>query len=104
MPITGIEGLSGIGNIQGIQGIGSINKVAQEPNGDFGQLLTNMIQSADDSYAVASEGTTQLLSGNVDNLAQIMIDGSKADLSLNLVIQIRNKIVDAYSEIMRMQV
>ena len=46
----------------------------------------------------------QLLIGESDDLAGLLIDAQKAELSLNLALQIRNKFVDAYNEIIRMQV
>ena len=71
---------------------------------NFSNILT-------DAFAAASEADTedkisglQLLAGRNDDLAGILIDAQKAELSLNLALQIRNKVLDAYNEIMRMQV
>jgi len=45
-----------------------------------------------------------LAAGQVDSLENIMIDMEKADIALQFTLQIRNKILDAYQEIMRMQI
>jgi flagellar hook-basal body complex protein FliE len=74
----------------------------QAAPGDFKSMLSNAIAQVDDLQTVSQEGTQALLSGDVDNIAQVMIDGTKAELSLNMVIQVRNKVLDAYNEIMRM--
>lgn len=45
-----------------------------------------------------------LATGQVDSLEHVMIDMEKADIALQFTLQIRNKILDAYQEIMRMQI
>lgn len=69
---------------------------------DFGSMLSRAVAQADDLQTVSQEGTQALLAGEVDDIAKVMIDGTKADLSLNMIIQVRNKVLDAYNEIMRM--
>ncbi len=76
------------------------NEVA--PNADFQSLLTDAIGQADALAQVSAAGNEALLAGEVDDIAQIMIDGTKSELALNLVIEVRNKVVDAYNEVMRM--
>lgn len=69
---------------------------------NFGDIFSGLVRQADEQYNVASQGTQALLAGETDNLAQVMIDSAKAETSLNMVIQIRNKVLDAYNEVMRM--
>jgi flagellar hook-basal body complex protein FliE len=45
-----------------------------------------------------------LLTGSEDDIASAMVDSEKAELALNLTIEIRNKVMDAYKEILNMQV
>lgn len=45
-----------------------------------------------------------LATGEIDNLHDVMIAAEKANISLQLTMSIRNKVVDAYREIMRMQI
>lgn len=87
-------------NVASIQGL----DIAEEPNaaGSFADIFNNLVAQADEQYNIADAGTQSLLSGETDDLAQVMIDASKAETSLNLVIQIRNKVLDAYNEVMRM--
>lgn len=97
--ISGVNGAAGANSL-----LGQSKAADQEKTVSFQDLLSNAIKEADDAYVTASNDTQALLSGEVDNLAQVMINGTKAELSLNMVIQVRNKVVDAYNEIMRMQV
>lgn len=100
-----MSSITGIGALTGVNSLAAASTEKEgESKGTFQDLLTNAIKEADDAYVTASEGTQALLTGDADNLAQIMVDSTKAELSLNLVIQVRNKIVDAYTEIMGMQV
>ena len=47
--------------------------------------------------------TNKLITGEVEDLHQVMIAAQKASITLDLTIQVRNKVVEAYQEIMRMQ-
>ena len=46
----------------------------------------------------------ELATGKTSNVQEVMIATEKADIALRLVMQVRNKIIDAYQEIMKMQV
>ena len=48
--------------------------------------------------------TEQIISDDINNLAAAMVDMAQAELTLQYTLQVRNKIVEAYQEIMRMQV
>ena len=71
---------------------------------DFGNILADAFKTAEETDAVDKASSLQLLAGQSDDLAGLLIDAQKAELSLNLALQIRNKVIDAYTEIMRMQV
>ncbi|MGB3261796.1 flagellar hook-basal body complex protein FliE, partial [Paenisporosarcina sp.] len=47
--------------------------------------------------------TNQLVTGEVKDIHEVMIASQKASLSLQLTVQVRNKVVEAYQEVMRMQ-
>lgn len=46
----------------------------------------------------------ELATGKTDDVANVMITAEKADIALRAMVQVRNKIIDAYQEIMKMQV
>ena len=98
MSITGIDAVSGL---QTISGTGGQN---ESLTSSFKDMLSDAIESADQAQAVSQNGTQELLSGQTDDIGQVMVDMQKAELSLNLVIEVRNKVVDAYNQIMNMQV
>jgi flagellar hook-basal body complex protein FliE len=52
----------------------------------------------------AEEATQKLVAGDVENIHQVMVAMSEADASFRLMMEMRNKILEAYREVMRMQV
>jgi flagellar hook-basal body complex protein FliE len=96
--------ISGINAASGLQGLTNAGNKNEAQGTSFKEMLSNAIESADDLKTVSDNNTQALLSGEVDNIAQVMVDAQKAELALNMVIQVRNKVVDAYNEVMNMQV
>ncbi|MDQ0337261.1 flagellar hook-basal body complex protein FliE [Caldalkalibacillus uzonensis] len=70
---------------------------------DFGALLKQALREVNRSQQEADQLTQKLVTGEVDDLHQVMIAAEKANLQLQLTIQVRNKVVEAYQDIMRMQ-
>lgn len=70
----------------------------------FATQLNKAIGETNKLQHVADKKMEELAAGQTDNIAEVMIAVEKADISLRLMTQIRNKILDAYQEIMRMQV
>lgn len=64
------------------------------------QALDNTNQLLLDSDNVANE----FAAGQIDDISQVEVAASKADIALQYTMQVRNKILDAYNEIMRMQI
>lgn len=70
----------------------------------FQQLLGDAIDKTRQLQNHADFKTTGLLTGEVEDLHEVMIAMQKADLAFQLTMQVRNKVVEAYQEIMRMQI
>lgn len=70
----------------------------------FEDALQNAINNIVEPEKLDDANTEQVLAGNIDNIASQMVDMVEADLALQFTMQVRNKIVDAYQEIMRMQI
>jgi len=71
---------------------------------DFGDLLNQAINQVDQSEKVAQNYDNLVASGEVDNLHDAMIAAQKAEITLNFALEIRTKVLDAYKELMRIQV
>lgn len=69
---------------------------------DFGQILNQALQQVEADQKAADDASNKLATGQTDNIADVMIANERANLSLQLTIQVRNKLLEAYQEIMRM--
>lgn len=70
----------------------------------FGQLLKNALNRVNELQIESDEYKKLLLTGDLDNLHDVTIAAEKANISLQLTLSVRNKLVEAYREIMRMQI
>jgi flagellar hook-basal body complex protein FliE len=68
----------------------------------FGDVIKQAIQRVNDMEIQADQSIEQLLKGET-GIHETMIALQKADTSFRLLLQVRNKVMDAYREIMRMQ-
>lgn len=69
----------------------------------FGALLAQSVQSLNAAQTEAGTEVKNFLQGQGPNVHTLMLDLEKANLSLEFAVQVRNKAMDAYNEIMHMQ-
>jgi len=74
-----------------------------QPGGQFGNLLKEAIQQVN-TVEQSSQGELQKFMNNESDLHSVMISLEKADLSFQMMMQVRNKFMQAYQEIMKSQV
>jgi len=70
----------------------------------FAVVLEQGLAQVSAMQAAADQAVWRLAAGQADNLHEVMIAVERASIALELTIAIRNKLVEAYQEIMRMQV
>ncbi|OUS03247.1 flagellar hook-basal body complex protein FliE [Gammaproteobacteria bacterium 42_54_T18] len=70
----------------------------------FEQWLTSEVSNTNTNIANAEKAVQQYVVGDTDNLHQVMISISKAQTSLELTAQVRNRLVEGFQEIMRMSI
>ncbi len=89
----------------GVGGIQSKTRTAKAQQGpSFADYLREAFNEVNDLQLKADRITRQFFAGEVEDLHQVMIATEQANLALQLTVQIRNKIIEAYQEISRMQV
>jgi flagellar hook-basal body complex protein FliE len=74
------------------------------PSTSFDDFLSAAVQHVDGLQKQANQFIQNLSVGDSGNIHETMIAMEKADLSFRLMLQIRNKLVDAYQEVMRISV
>lgn len=92
--------------IQGLQELNKINSKTIDTNNktSFKSVFQDALNNYIDSENRVDEDIYKLSIGETDDLHNLMINTQKAEMSLDLVLQLRNKALDAYNEIMRMGV
>ena len=79
------------------------NKV-EEPVKDFGELLKDALKKTNELELESEKLNAALAAGRIEDVSQVVVAAQKADLALQLTLQLRNRATSAYQEIMRMQV
>lgn len=82
----------------------SLTRPAEKAPPGFTDMLANAISETNKKQVEADRAIEKLSSGEDKNIHEAMITLEKADISVRLLVQMRNKIIEAYQEIMRMQV
>jgi flagellar hook-basal body complex protein FliE len=75
-----------------------------KPTEGFGTMLDGMVQNVSDKQTEAAELTKRVLLGDNDQLHQSVIAMQEAGVAFTLMVEVRNKLVESYQELMRMQV
>src|SRR3954454_11922775 len=82
----------------------SVSGPSQTNGGSFPKVLGQLFQSAAQSHESAEAGARSLALGQTNTLHEVMLQMAQADLSFHLIIEIRNRLTEAFQEIMKMQV
>lgn len=75
-----------------------------EQSQSFGNLLMRSLERVNEMQVEADRQATALAAGQVENVHDVMLAGERAQLALQLTLTVRNKVVEAYQEISRMQI
>lgn len=75
----------------------------QSAGESFSDILSNAVQGVNKLHDDAASKVGNLMQGGGGDLNEVMVAVEKADVSFQLMMQVRNKIVSAYQEIERMQ-
>jgi len=77
---------------------------AENSEKSFADTLKDAVNSVNTMQKDSDKKIEELATGKNHNVAEVMIAAEKADISLKLMVSVRNKIIEAYQEIMKMQV
>jgi flagellar hook-basal body complex protein FliE len=91
------QGVTGTGYLQGVGGPASTD------GSGFGASLSGALDNLQQLQATSNELSVQAVTGDLNDIHTAMIASSRAQVTLELIAGVRNKGVDAFNEIMRMQ-
>lgn len=101
---SALTGLGSMGSMGSIGSIGSLPSAGgADSGGDFSGVLTNALNQVDQLNTGAQQQIGSLLQGGNTDLSSVMIAVEKADVAFQLMMQVRNKIVNAYQDVEKMQ-
>lgn len=75
----------------------------KEENSGFSYMLKNKLDEVNAKQIKAEETTNSFLKGEETDIHKVMLDSEEAKLSVELAVQVRNKLIEAYQELNRMQ-
>jgi flagellar hook-basal body complex protein FliE len=93
-----------IGFLPPLQDIPLLDSTGRAGTSDFASWMSKELGSLNDKVTSSEHLLQQLATGEVDNLHQVMLKLDEAKLSFQLMVQVRNKLLEAYQDILRMQV
>lgn len=72
-------------------------------NSEFSKILSDALESVNEQQKNVEKMSDDFAKGKISNIHELIVEAEKASISLRLTVEVRNRIVDAYREIMRMQ-
>ena len=79
-------------------------KQPEEEKMGFSDYLANALKETNALQLKSDRLNAELAAGRVDDISQVIVASEKAEIAMQLTLQVRNRAVEAYQEIMRMQV
>jgi flagellar hook-basal body complex protein FliE len=70
----------------------------------FTDLLKGIVEETDKQQQVADTGVKQLVTGEAESIHEVVLTTARADLAFRLMMEIRNRLIASYQEVMRMQI
>lgn len=70
----------------------------------FSQMFESFVKGVDQKKKISARETQDLILGKSDNIHEAVVKSQEAGVAFNLMIEVRNKLVESYKELMRMQV
>ena len=86
------------------KGDGPLGVNKTQGDSEFMGLVQNFLGDVNNMQARAGNALDAFVAGEITDLHQVMVAGKEAGVALDLMIEIRNRVMEAYQEIMRIQV
>ena len=103
---AGVGGITPVGGVTGVSGVTSTDSTSGAAGGSgasFANVLGQGLQSLQSAQSTADNLSVQAATGTLTNAHDLMIATAQAQLATQLTVALRDKAVDAFNEIMRMQ-
>ncbi len=95
---------SAVAKIGGPAKAGAVAKAGGNQSAPFADTIAELLKDVNSQQLQADQAVRQMATGQVDNVHDVVLSVAKADMAFRLALEIRNRLIDSYQEIMRMQV
>ena len=95
---------AGIGPVKPVSPTPDTQPVGKTGGRDFKNILLDSLDEVNRLQKEADQGVQRLISGETDNVAEVLAAVNKAGIAFDLLMEIRNKLQDAYRDIQQMRV
>ncbi|MFN0101620.1 MAG: flagellar hook-basal body complex protein FliE [Bryobacteraceae bacterium] len=97
--IQGMNSIAPVPSIDGITKPGAASGTGKE----FGDMFNEAIGRVEQYRVRAEDAANGFMSGETEEIHQVILAGQRAEIAFEAFLQVRNKVVQAYQEVMRMQ-
>ncbi len=104
MAIPGIGAVPGLGSIAGAPALDTLSKTSKAGDSGFGNAITGALDNLQATQNKADSLALDAATGDLQNVHDYMIAATQASLQTELTVAVRNKALEAFGEIMRMQI
>jgi flagellar hook-basal body complex protein FliE len=99
-----MESIQGLPQLPGIAQTANTESAVTKSSNAFGDMLKDMVNNTNQAQINGDKAVENLQAGNAEHLHEVMISAEEAEISLKMLVQMRNKALTAYEEIMRLQI
>jgi|APFre7841882630_1041343.scaffolds.fasta_scaffold17212_3 flagellar hook-basal body complex protein FliE len=104
MAIAPIAGVASLGQLAGTPSIDAATKAKSGPGDGFGAQITNALDNLQATQNTADNLALKAATGGAQDVSDYMIAATQASLATELTVAVRNKAVESFNDIMRMNI
>jgi len=93
-----------INKVDSANGIGNVLNNKNKADGSFEDLLKQEIDNTNNMMQKAEKAEADIATGKVEDLAKASITIQKAEMQMKMVLEVRNKAINAYKELLKTQI
>ena len=102
--MNGASPMAGGFGAQRTRGASGSSGLARAGRDEFSDFLTKAVSEVEEKMRISDVERQKVLTGEANNLHQATIAAQEASVAFSLMVEVRNKLVESYQELMRMQV
>jgi flagellar hook-basal body complex protein FliE len=102
-PLLNLNQLPGLTSVSGTASSAAPAAASSADGASFGDLLQQALKEVNDTQATSEQEARNLMSGNATDMHTAILAVQKADVSFQMMMAVRSKLVDAYRAVMQMQ-